>query len=178
LSEDKTLQECLKHLIEKVITITSDSLHEYVPEYVGKKYEKHFSSYAGHIRNPHLCTDKPLPQRLFEDCLRDFKDQIEALDEFKTLADKITASNALNSKNKFNKFWGIEFEDNFDLFFSTIWKVVKSSYEKGSFDQVLFTKEYENLKAFFDNENVTLSHILVPIYNLKCDRDLIDLSNN
>jgi hypothetical protein len=50
--------------------------------------------------NPHLYTDKPLPQRLFEEFLNEMKDQIKDLKEFKICIGKITISNALGRNSR------------------------------------------------------------------------------
>jgi len=58
-----------------------------------------------------------------------------------------------------------------------IWKVIKSSYEKGAFDEIGFAKEYEKLGLFFYSEKTTLIQILVPIYNLKIEHEYLDISS-
>jgi hypothetical protein len=144
------------------------------------KYQKYFADYEGPYMNPHLYTDKPVAQRLFEEFLNENKAQIQELEEFKKCVDIIKGSNALkdnNSSSKFTEIWGDQPKDNFDYFSPIIWKVLKSCYEKGDFDKVKFAKEYEKLQAFFNNEKATLIQVLVPLYNLKSDSEKIDMGN-
>ena len=127
------MQESLERLIRKIISTISTCQDEYIPPYIGKKYSKYFLNYESPIQNPHLYTDKPLAQRLFEEFLIDMKDRIKMSEEFKILNNIIIDSNAHNKRDKFRAVWGQDFEDNFDLLFSFVWKVVKSSYEKREF---------------------------------------------
>lgn len=83
----------------------------------------------------------------------------------------------LKNRKKFTEIWGNQFDINYDYFFSLIWKVVKSSYEKDSFDESKFIKEYEKLKDFFHNENTAQVQILVPLHNLESNFGNIDVSD-
>jgi hypothetical protein len=170
------MQESLERLIRKIISTISNSQDEYIPPYLGKRYSKYFLNYDSPKKNPHLYTDRPLAQRLYEEFLSDVKEEIKNLEEFKILNDRIINSNAFNKRDKFKAVWGQEFDDNFDLLFSCIWKVVKSSYEHGSFDQVVFNKEYKKLESFCNNENTSLIQILVPLHNLKSSQSNLDIS--
>jgi hypothetical protein len=156
----------------------STSLHEYIPPYMGTKYEKHFSNYEGHLMNPHLYTDKPVSQKLFEEFLSERKNQVEELEEFKKCINAINTSDVvLKNRKKLAEIWGNQFDINYDYFFSLIWKVIKSSYEKDSFDESKFIKEYGKLRDFFYNENTAQVQILVPLHNLECNFGNIDLSD-
>lgn len=141
------------------------------------KYQKYFADHEGYLMNPHLYTDKPAAQRLFEGFLNESKDRIKELQEFKKCIDITNNSNALKNNSKFTEVWGDQYKDNFNYFFSTIWKVLKSSYEKGDFDEAKFAKEYGKLHAFFYNEKTTLVQVLVPLHNLKCTFGNVDLTH-
>ncbi len=81
------------------------------------KYEKYFANYEGHLMNPHLYTDKPISQRLFENLLNERKNQVEELEEFKKCINIINNSDALKNSNKFTEVW-VTFHTMINLIFS------------------------------------------------------------
>ncbi len=174
LSKNISLQESLERLIEKVITTITIVQDQHIPPYMDKKYSKHFLDNENPIKNPRLQTDKPLSDRLFEEFLIEEKPQIKALQEYKNCIMAIKSSNALKNKNKIGDYWGQQFEDEFDLLLSSIWKIVKASYEEGSFNRSKLTEEYKKLKTYFYDENTTIVQILIPFFNLESDCTNID----
>lgn len=169
-------QKSLEKLMCKIISTISISQDQYIPPYIGKKYSKYFLNYESPIKNPHLYTDRPIAQRLFEEFVADMKKEIMELEEFKTLNNRIIESNGYNNRDKVKAVWGQSFDNNFELLFSCMWKIVKSSYELESFDQKVFNKEYKKLREYFYSENTSLIQILVPLHNLKSSQSNIDIS--
>jgi hypothetical protein len=163
--------------MEKSHTLLSQSFDQFIPPYNGTKYQEYFSNYKGIYMNPHLYTDKPLSQRLYENLLSKHKDQIEQLPEFKKIIELIASSNFSQHHNKFNSLWGASYNDPFSYISPSIWRLVKSSYEKGSFDEELFEQEYSKILHFLYGEQPTLVQIHVPLYNFKCNQAEIDLSS-
>jgi Apea-like HEPN len=170
------LYNALKELVERSYALLSQSFDQFIPPYNGKKYQEYFSNYKGYIMNPHLYTDKPLSQRLYENLLNKHKNQIEQLPEFKNVLKLMTSSNFFKYSDKLNSLWGTSYNEPFSYVSPSIWKLIKSNYEQSSFDEEQFEQEYDKINHFLNGEQLPIVEIQVPLYNLKCNQDSVDLS--